>query len=356
MSESLRVRDGKLINAWYVACLSHELKSKPISRTIYDRPLVLFRTASGSPACLPDRCLHRAAPLSAGEIRGERLACPYHGWEYGANGDVERIPAEVPSATPTRKLCQTALPLREIDGAIWVWMGQPSLADEALLWRFPCASDRTWQHYFMITDFPNEVTNLVENFMDVPHTVYVHRGWFRDESPQRKAVPATVETKDGRVTVTYHQKDDEFSWAAKLLLNAKGKAMKHSDAFIFPNLTRVDYQFGESAFIINSQCTPISTMSTRVYTYIAYKIAHFQKALKPIFQFYTRRVIEQDVEVMSLQAQVLARRDSAGEKLMFHSSSCDAMHVAIERLRHYGVHGDPRVFSAQTTSEITFWL
>ncbi len=33
----------------------------------------------------------------------------------------------------------------------------------------------------MITDFPNEVTNLAENFMDVPHTVYVHRGWFRDE-------------------------------------------------------------------------------------------------------------------------------------------------------------------------------
>ena len=50
--------------------------------------------------------------------------------------------------------------------------------------RFPSHELSSWNSYFMITDFENEVGNLAENFMDVPHTIFVHKGWFRKQSLQ----------------------------------------------------------------------------------------------------------------------------------------------------------------------------
>lgn len=204
----------------------------------------------------------------------------------------------------------------------------------------------------MITDFNNEVTNLVENYMDVPHTVFVHRGWFRDEKAKRKSIPTTVETKNARVLVTYNQTKDELSLGAKLLINPYSKEMSHTDEFIYPNITRVDYWFGENGFIINSQCTPVTTMQSRVYTYIAYKIPRFRKLLKPIFQFYTRQVIEQDVQIMQNQADSLAFDPS----LNFKSTECDEVHISIERLRHFGKTNNPLLQTFEAKKEIMFWL
>jgi hypothetical protein len=95
--------------------------------------------------------------------------------------------------------------------------------------------------------------------MDVPHTVYVHKGWFRNKA--MKKVPMSVETKNARVLVTYKQESDKIGGFFHWLLNPKRKPMKHTDEYIYPNLTRVDYTFGEDyGFIINSQNTPVSTL------------------------------------------------------------------------------------------------
>ncbi|MFP5458852.1 MAG: Rieske 2Fe-2S domain-containing protein [Bacteriovoracia bacterium] len=351
--ESLRERDGLIAHNWYIACLSQELeRGKVLQRIVYEKPLAIFRTESGQVSVVPDRCLHRSALLSQGEVRGERLACMYHGWEYALDGAVERIPSEDPHQQDRTKHCAKAIPCVEQDGAIWVWMGPAAPATERPPWRFPFADDPAWEHYFMITDFPNEVTNLAENFMDVPHTVYVHRGWFRDEKAQRKKIPHTVETKNGRVLVTYLQKEDEFSWGAKLLLNPHGAPMLHTDEFIYPNITRVDYTFGSNGFVINSQGTPVRHLESRVYTYIAYKIPIFKKLLKPFFGFYTRQVIEQDVEIMHTQGKALRQDDVRA----FRSTPCDELHVQIERLRHYGKTGSPLLHSYTSMKEIDFWI
>ena len=52
-----------------------------------------------------------------------------------------------------------------------------------------------WGTYYMVTEFPNEVTHLVENFMDVPHTTFVHVGWFRRPAHKRVRVDGRA---DGR--------------------------------------------------------------------------------------------------------------------------------------------------------------
>lgn len=349
--ESLKERDGKILNHWFIACLSQEMRTHaPIERIIYDTPIVLFRNSLNQVTALFNRCAHRAALLSEGEVKNGRLICPYHGWEYNQDGIVEKIPSEDPKKPPKKNLCQKNYPTLEKDGVVWVYIGDDSPLSTP--WDFPYAKDPEWEHYFMITDFSNEVTNLVENFMDVPHTVFVHRGWFRDENAQRKPVPASVKTSDGRVLVTYHQEKDEFSLIAKLLLNPQSDTMKHTDEFIFPNLTCVRYDFGKNGFIINSQCTPISTMKSRVYTYIAYRIPYFKKILKPIFRFYTRKVIEQDVEIMDNQSRSLQNSPPP----IYHSTECDEVHVSIERLRNWGIRGDKKVYEFENEKRIFFWI
>lgn len=349
--KSLRERDGLIVNHWYVACLSHELKDKPIERIIYDQPLVLFRNERHEAICFPDRCLHRHTKFSmGGKVVNGRLVCPYHGWRFNSEGQVDLIPSEGPDSGKKYNHCMKKYPCVEQDGAIWVWMGDEKPDHELPPWRFPFAEDKNWIHYFMITDFDNEVTNLAENFMDVPHTVFVHAGWFRDLKNQM--VPMTVETEESKVLVTYHQKEDKLSWVARTLLNPKKAPMKHTDQYIYPNITRVDYWFGDNGFIINSQITPVSTLKSRVYTYIAYKVEFAATLIEPIVRFYTRKVINQDVEIMRNQGLSL-KHDPV---CTFRSTPVDEVHVSIERLRNWGEKGNPLLKTFKNERTVDFWI
>lgn len=354
MTESdLKERDGQLVNNWYIACLSSELKNVPLECVIYDTKLVLFRDEHNKAVCLINKCLHRHSELAGGTVVGGKLMCPYHGWTYNSEGVVTAVPSEGPEMLPGKR-CQKSFATVERDGVIWVWMGQPDKKNESTIWTFPHAtgeSSRGWTHYFMVTDFNNEVTNLVENFMDVPHTVFVHKGWFRNRSLTK--VPITVETKNGGVLVSYHQADDNIGVLIKPLLNPKNEPMVHTDHFIFPNITRVDYSFGQNyKYIINSQCTPVSKMKTRVYTYISYKLPIVGQILKPFIQFYTRKVIEQDVWIMDLQGRNL----NPNSPFQFLSTPADEPHLQIERLRNLGIDGGKNIFEVEKKSEATIWI
>ena len=40
-----------------------------------------------------NQCLHRGGPLGQGELRGQTVVCPWHGWRYDvATGSLELIP------------------------------------------------------------------------------------------------------------------------------------------------------------------------------------------------------------------------------------------------------------------------
>lgn len=363
---TLREHDGKLRENWYIASLSSELvDGKPLSATIYETPLVLYRKPDGTVAAVIDRCLHRGAKLSEGTCTSGKLRCPYHGWAYDSEGRVCEVPSEgLASTVKNWKL--SSYPVVEQDGVIWVWMGD-SAPECGPNWRFPFCADRSWHGYFMVTDFHNEVTHLVENFMDVPHTVYVHDKWFRNRREIK--VPISVELGRARVLVTYEQPNDTIGFTSKIL-NPSGQPMRHTDEFIFPNITRVDYQFGDRGYVINSQCTPIGRYHTRVYTWIAYCLfpdetgsilaRGLQRYLQPLLglpmRLYTRQVIEQDVEIMKNQGSSLLALDEQGFGQPFRSTAADELHIAIERLREMGRVGDSRLGTVRWTKEREIWI
>lgn len=348
---SLRQRDGMLAENWYIACLSHELGiKKPIQRIIYDEPLVLFRTKEGAVACLPDRCLHRHAQLSQGDVFDGKIGCPYHGWTYNAEGLVVDIPSEGNRFCIDQGKRLKAYPVVEQDNCIWVWMGNGRPTSERPPFRFPNFNDKKWSHYFMITDFDNEVTHLAENFVDVPHTVFVHKGWFRTQAS--KQVPIKVTVASGQVLTTYDQPSDSIGFT-KRILNPRNEPMVHTDCFILPNITKVDYYFGSKfGFVIISQITPVSTLKSRVYTAIIFKVPRFKWLFYLFFRYYTRVVITQDVEIMANQGASF-RRDMSEN---FMSTDADIIHQNVEKLRAWASDGDPQAFTYSSQEEKVIWI
>lgn len=374
-AEADLARCGALKDFWYVACLSGELTTKkPLSRTFFGTNVVLFRDERGRPAALRDRCLHRNARLSAGAVFDGRLGCPYHGWVYDGTGAVVEVPSLGPSqcgeSLDAQGHARAGLQVRpcdlgrvqrfdtlEQDGLVYVFMGGEAKRARAPAFRVPHQGEPGWTVYFMVTRFPNGVTNLVENFMDVPHTVFVHEGWFRKKA--QKKVPASVKRSEGSVLVTYKQDQDTVTGLGRLF-NPKGLPMVHTDHYFSPNITRVDYLWGErSGLVINSQVTPIGPTESLVYTAISYRLPYdlpgslVGHALEPVVKWYTTQVITQDVEVMRVQREGLVNGPGGG---VFTGTEADLLHADIEAYRRWLREGGQGTGPGDEERDIAFWI
>lgn len=348
----LRFQCGTLHENWYIAALSSQVtRGKPFAAMVLEEPLVLFRDASGRATALLDRCLHRNAALSKGAVFNGCIGCPYHGWTYDGEGRLVHVPSEGPDTFAREGMSVERFPTAELDGVVWVFMGDAALSGSKRPFRLPHQQEPGWRSYMMLTPFDGDVTDLVENFMDVPHTAFVHAGWFRKAASAKRA-EAVVERREDSVHVEYFQPDDAIGFT-KRLLNPDGKTMTHTDRFFMPNVTRVDYLWGERrGFVITSQITPISRERALVYTAIAFRFGLFNALARVVLPPYTRAVINQDVRIMSVQAHNLARFGGRD----FRGTDADVIHRAIESLREHAERGEVDPRPEPMTKRIAFWM
>jgi vanillate O-demethylase monooxygenase subunit len=162
-----------LRNCWYVAATDEELGSSLMARTLLDRPVVMFRREDGAPVALEDRCSHRFLPLSEGYLVGDVIQCGYHGMEFDCTGACVHIPGQdsVPSGAHIQ-----AFPVCEKWHFIWIWMGDPALADESLIpeiWRndHPDWAVVVGEPLYMKGDY----RLVADNLLDPSHVSFVHR-------------------------------------------------------------------------------------------------------------------------------------------------------------------------------------
>lgn len=110
---------------WVANGLSQDLPPLVVMQGVRNGvELAIWRSAAGKLSAWKDRCPHRGMRLSHGFVRGETLACIYHGWVYGTNGACHHIPAH-PAMVPPATIRTEAFLCREQDGIIWVGTGQP---------------------------------------------------------------------------------------------------------------------------------------------------------------------------------------------------------------------------------------
>ena len=159
-------------NAWYIAAWSEEIEAGLLSRTIMDQPMVLYRDAEGNVGALEDRCCHRGAPLTHGHIIDRGLQCGYHGLTFDTKGSCVMIPGQknIPAQAHVRHF-----PLVERDQILWIWMGDPALADESQIIDYPYHDNvEKWPHRKAMFQIKSNYMLMIDNLMDLTHLGYVH--------------------------------------------------------------------------------------------------------------------------------------------------------------------------------------
>lgn len=160
-------------NQWYAVLESVELKTAPIGVTRLGERLVFWRDHTGIARCLYDRCAHRGASLAIGKLHDETIQCPFHGFEYNANGQCVKIPANGKNTPVPARFKVTSYPVHEEFGIIWIWWGENP--PENL--RPPVFFDdlKGLMHWHTVRDpWDNHYTKVLENQLDVVHLPFVH--------------------------------------------------------------------------------------------------------------------------------------------------------------------------------------
>lgn len=173
---------------WFPVANDFELDG-PVARTICGEKIVVFRGADGKASALPDRCSHRSAPLSKGQVVDGCLECPYHGWIFDDGGTCVEVPSSGQGARIPPKAHLAPYPCKERYGLVWVSLEEP----EHEIAEAPWESDPSYRRLNMPTDvWQSSAARMIDNFMDISHFAWVHTGTF-GAAVERKVEPVDMQ-------------------------------------------------------------------------------------------------------------------------------------------------------------------
>ena len=162
-----------LRNAWYVAGWSSDFAQELKAETYLGERIVLYRAPDGTPAALEDACPHRKLPLSKGNLKGAAVECGYHGLTFDGTGACVAAPTQPGQIPPRAKV--RSYPVADRYGLLWIWMGDPELADEADIFPIENFGNPAWGRTDGgVMDFDCNYLWIVDNLLDPSHVAWVH--------------------------------------------------------------------------------------------------------------------------------------------------------------------------------------
>jgi nitrite reductase/ring-hydroxylating ferredoxin subunit len=113
-----------IADCWHPVGLSHSIEAGSSAGTrLLDQELVVWRDSSGVAHIWEDRCPHRGMKLSFGFVRGDHIACLYHGWQYNNGGHCQYIPAH-PALDVPKTIQVPVYPVHERNGMVWTTLSE----------------------------------------------------------------------------------------------------------------------------------------------------------------------------------------------------------------------------------------
>ncbi|MBX7078352.1 MAG: aromatic ring-hydroxylating dioxygenase subunit alpha [Nannocystaceae bacterium] len=188
-------------NYWYAVTQSSKLRAGEHTEVKFlGRSIAVFRGQDGRLRAVENRCAHRHVALTAGEVVGCKLVCPYHGWAYDGDGNAE-IPHDLfGHKQPNIRI--ESVPVRERYGLVFVFPGDPALATTRDIPSIPeLEGPRPWPHAFVQFDCPGHHSMLLENVSDFTHG-FLHRKY----QPFSGTDLLRCETVGERVEVEYRSR------------------------------------------------------------------------------------------------------------------------------------------------------
>ena len=169
---------------WFIVAESSELDKGPMAVRFFGQDLALYRGESGRPVLLDAYCAHMGTHLTAStsamivknglQIEGDSIRCPYHGWRYNAQGDVDDIPyfdGPCPKSASIR-----SYPVVDNMGCVMAWFDpddrEPDYAAPFLKeWDDPQWVNWELDHLGELSIHPQEI---LDNMADVRHLGPTH--------------------------------------------------------------------------------------------------------------------------------------------------------------------------------------
>lgn len=160
-----------LPGGWYLVGRSADLKPGAlVTKRLFGRDVILFRTASGRFAASDPWCPHLGAHLGHGGcVDGETIRCPFHGFRFDADGpcvhtpyDDDRLPKIALGIWPTQEQGGLLLAWFDPDGRA-PWFDVPQLHLDGA----PPFVTKTYR----LRSHPQEIS---ENAVDAGHFTVLH--------------------------------------------------------------------------------------------------------------------------------------------------------------------------------------
>lgn len=333
----MNVRPGFPLDAWYAAAWDVEVERTLLPRTICNRKIVLYRRRDGTAAALEDACWHRLAPLSKGRLDGDNVVCGYHGLAFNAQGRCVFMPSQ---ETINPSACVRSYPVAEKHRFIWIWPGDPALADPAKIPDLHWNQDPGWASDGRTISVKCDYRLVLDNLMDLTHETFVHGSSIGNDA----VAEAPFQTTHGErtVTVTRWMRDIDPPpfWAGQLgkpgkvdrwqIIRFEAPATIAIDVGVAPAGTGApegDRSQGVNGFVLNT-ITP-QTASTCLYFWaFARNYDLLNQARTTQLREGVERIFREDEEV--LQAQQVAMEENKGR--VFYNLNIDAGSMWARRL------------------------
>lgn len=123
---------------WIPVSLSADIEAGTSAGTLVNgEERVVWRDDKGEAHVWEDRCPHRGMRMSFGFVRGDHIACLYHGWRYDTAGQCRYIPAH-PDLDVPQTIKVPTFAATERAGIVWM---APEGADATDLSALPDTSE-----------------------------------------------------------------------------------------------------------------------------------------------------------------------------------------------------------------------
>lgn len=136
--------------------------------------LAIFADSTGKLNVVDGYCPHMGADLGEGTIKGDTLACPFHGWQWGGDGKCKAIPYA--GRVPPRARIKS-WPTMEENKQLFVWhdaegnMPQPEVAIPKIE---ECFTGEWSEWIWETVKIDTNCRELIDNVSDMAHFYYVH--------------------------------------------------------------------------------------------------------------------------------------------------------------------------------------
>ncbi len=245
------------LNHWYPVLEPREVGRRPLGVERLGQRLVFWRDGSGRLHAQDERCPHMGAALSHGRISGERIVCPFHGFEFDAAGHCAHVPALGKAAAAPASLTLRTYPVLERHGLVWLWWGEEPPGERVPA--FFAELETGWTCGTSKVDWPVHYTRAIENQLDVAHLAFVHRTTIGAGGRSLVEGPHVQADASGIRVWTSNRRDDGAPARTAAELAAAAAGRRPSLHLLFPGVWLLNISENFRNFIafvpVNDRCT-----------------------------------------------------------------------------------------------------